>query len=163
MHPTIRETIEGDRLILRANNAMRHELAAAYKGNAPGISLNGYAAAEMLLCEYGYNGANGGLAFLPPERLPEAMTEMPLLADWCINDDDSTTVWGKVYGFPGYCVTDPWARLRDTGRVEFVCVADYGDGAVIPPVMSEPWREINATAYDRCLENWSPTYTTPTV
>ena len=68
MSPTIRETFEDDKLILQADNAMRHELAEAYNGRSPGISLDGYPAAEMLLCEYGYNGANGGLAFLPPKQ-----------------------------------------------------------------------------------------------
>lgn len=145
--------IEGNRLIITADNTARRELAESYR-------RGGYQAAECDLAEYGgFNGANGGLAFMPPETIPDAMTDMPLLADWSINDDGSASVWGTVYGFPDYCITDPWQRLRDRGRVEFVAVADYGKhGARMPERGGVEAIAINAEAYDKLLTNWSPAY-----
>lgn len=148
----ITEKVEGRLLILTADNDARHELARAYRGESDVTSYSGYPAAEMLLAEWGYNGANGGLQFLPPERIPEAMTDMPLLADWTIEDDDSTTIGGPVWGFPDYCILDPWAILRDHGRVVFDLVASYPEeGATLPPVGEPEWIKRNADSYDNCL------------
>lgn len=141
----ITEKVEGRHLILTADNDARHELAEAYR-------RHGYRGAEDLLCDWGYNGANGGLQFLPPERIPEAMTDMPLLADWLPEDDDGTTIYGPVWGFPDYCILDPWAILRDRGRVVFELVTSYPEeGAIMPPVGEPEWIKRNADSYDNCL------------
>ena len=144
--------VEGDQLIITANNTARAEI----KG---GFEQNGYQGAESVMCDLGFNGANGGLSFLPPERIPDAMTDMPLLAEWVTEDDGSTSIWGKVWGFTDYCITDPWERLKDTGRVRFELVADYGkDGAHMPDPYSKAAQAINAESYDKCLTNWQPSY-----
>lgn len=149
----IRETIRGNLLIITANNEARRELAEIYRDKRHG----GYLGAEHFLAEAGYNGANGGLQFLPPERIPEAMTEMPLLAEWTLEDNDETSVWGIVYGFPDYCVLDPWEQLKNKGRVEFVAVADYGpEGARLPAPGSDEAGNINAESFRNCLDPQAP-------
>lgn len=141
----ITETVDGARLILTADNEARAELAEAYR-------RDGYRGAEDLLADWGFNGANGGLQFLPPEKIPEAMTDMPLLAEWTHEDDDGATIFGPVWGFPDYCILDPWAILRDRGRVEFDLVVSYPEeGATMPPVGEPEWINRNAVAYDTCL------------
>lgn len=152
MNAQLKERIEGNRLIITANNAARAEIKGGYESN-------GYHGAESVLCDLGYNGSNGGLHFIEPERIPEAMTDMPMLAEWSIDDDGGTSIWGAVYGFTNYCLVDPWEELKNKGRVEFELVADYGNkGARLPDPYSKKWSDINAESYDKCLSNWSPTY-----
>jgi len=155
MAAQLRYRREGERLIITANNAARVEIKGGYESRWN----PGYQGAESVMGDLGFNGANGGLSFLEPERIPEAMTDMPLLAEWTIDDDGGTSIWGEVWGFTDYCIIDPWARLKDTGRVEFELVADYGKGgARLPAPGSDAWNGINAEAYDKCLTNWSPTH-----
>jgi len=154
-HAQLRYRREGERLIITANNAARAEIKGGYESQWN----PGYQGAESVMCDLGFNGANGGLHFLEPERIPEAMTDMPLLADWSMDDDGGTSIWGAVWGFPDYCIIDPWEQLKNKGRVEFELVADYGkDGARMPAPGSEACTTINAEAYDKCLTNWAPTY-----
>lgn len=145
--------VEGNRLIITADNAARRQLTEAYRDG-------GHQRLECALCdEGGMNGANGGLAMLSADLIPDAMTDMPLLAEWMHDDDGGISVWGVVYGFPDYCVRDPWGELRTTGRVEFEAVADYGpQGAKMPDRDSPEARAINSEAYDKLLEGWQPSY-----
>ena len=155
MSAQLRERRLGDKLIITANNAARAEIKGGYESE----HNPGYQGAESVMCDLGYNGANGGNHFLPPENIPEAMTDMPLLADWVTEDDGSVSIWGPVWGFPNYCITDPWERLKNTGRVEFELVADYGkQGAHLPNPYSREGSDIALEAYNKCLTNWRPSY-----
>ena len=137
---------------ITAGNDARAILTEVYR-------RGGNDAVESELAEYGLNGANGGLSFFPIHLIPDAMTEMPALAEWAYDDDGGVSIWGIVYGFPDYCVRDPWGELRTIGRVEFVAVADYGpDGAKMPARDSNEARAINSEAYDKLLQGWQPSY-----
>lgn len=129
-------------LIITADNEARSDLKQAFE-------RGGYYAADGCLREY---LVNGGLEPLSPDLIC-ALTEMPLFAEWCLDDDGSVTVWGPVYGFPAYMVFDPWERLKNTGRVIFDLMGDCGNaGEHFPEIGSKAYSELSYRNYRDCLK-----------
>lgn len=107
---TIRATIRNNIVLLTADNESRAELADAFRAG-------GYPRAE----DYVGEALHEHWEFVRPEEVG-ALTDAPILAE-CDgmerNDAGELVEVGKVCWYPNYQVFDPWAILRNTGRVEF--------------------------------------------
>lgn len=107
---TIRATLRQNTVLLTADNESRAELADAYR-------YGGYYRAESYVAEQ----LHERWEFVRPEEVG-ALTDSPIIAE-CDgidrNDDGDLTAVGKVAWFPRYELDDPWASLRNTGRVVF--------------------------------------------
>lgn len=96
-------------LIIKASNALRAGLAAAYR-------CGGYWAAESLVCEM---LRAAGLDIIPPENVG-ALTEAPIVAEADYPDTGPSPVpagGAAIWWFPDYQVMDPWEQLKNRGRV----------------------------------------------
>lgn len=115
----------GKRLIVTADNESRADLADAYR-------RGGYYYAEGEIAE--------GLRDLYEPRgaddTPDAwLSDAPYMIDcdgiaYADNGETPVYIGTPIFAFPDYCTIDPWARLKNTGRVEFVEM-DWNDVAEI--------------------------------
>lgn len=65
-----------------------------------------------------------------------ALTDAPIVTnDFTLSDSGETTVHGRVWWFPNYCVEDPIETLVDTGRVVFT----YAKPVTEPPPPPVTW------------------------
>jgi hypothetical protein len=106
---TIRATVRQNTVLLSADNESRSELADAFRSG-------GYPRAEQYVGE----ALHERWEFVRPEEVG-ALTDAPILAECdgiVRNDNGDLTEVGKVCWYPNYQVFDPWAILRNTGRVE---------------------------------------------
>lgn len=98
-----------------ANNDDRADLAYAYKEG-------GYPRAESTVIDL---VVGNGLDFVLPEHIG-ALTDSPIFAEGFFFDDDNNPHLeddAKVWWFPDYAIRDPWAELRNKGRVDFTRAA----------------------------------------
>lgn len=87
-----------------------------------------------------------------------ALTDMPLLADNCRDDDGAVRVYGRVWGFPDYQIRCHLQELAHKGRTIFVVVADYGEaGLTFPDHDSKAGEYLAVRAFENCL---APEYIT---
>lgn len=104
----------GKRLILTADNASRAELADAYR-------RGGYRYAEGVVAE----GLHEAYEPRDADDTPDAWcSDAPYLIDcdgiaYADNGETPVYIGTPIFAFPDYAVIDPWARLRDCGRVIF--------------------------------------------
>ena len=104
------ELVNGD-LRITADQDDRADLAYAY-------GEGGYPRAEATVID---RIVGNGLDSVAPEHIG-ALTDAPIFADgFSFNDAGEPLLEAdaKVWWFPNYMVRDPWAQLRDTGRVDF--------------------------------------------
>ena len=104
-------TESGDLLLLAANDE-RSEIASLLRDR-------GYREADRFIREY--LETTGILYFVPPENIG-AMTDAPILTEYCDTSDDRN--WAPypdagLWWFPDYMVTCPWEQLAWRGRVLF--------------------------------------------
>jgi hypothetical protein len=103
--------LDNGNLVIKASNSVRAALADAYRSR-------GYYAAEFRVAEH----LHEVMYFIPPENIG-ALTDSPILSPDVEYPDDARgpVPYGDtpVYWFPNYMVQDPWAELRNTGRVVF--------------------------------------------
>lgn len=108
----INATITGNVLVITADNISRSDLKHWYD-NGGYYTVEGAVAAELEEKFY----------FVRPEWIG-ALTAAPILTregDYTFEDNGDFVLDGdaRVWWFPNYMITDPWERLKDTGRVEF--------------------------------------------
>jgi hypothetical protein len=116
------------RLIIRASNAGRANLADAYRTRQ-------YLGAESLVAEC----LHEVYEFVDAGHVPGAMTDAPILvpSEGLYWPDNGQTILGdscRVFWFPGYMVECPWETLLNRGRVEFEEATPYEPDPNIPAV-----------------------------
>ena len=107
--------LPGGALRITADNAGRADLADATRAG-------GYHRAESEVAE---SIVGNGLEFVAPEHIG-ALTDAPIIAEgfgFTDEGEPELSEGAKVWWFPDYQVRDPWALLRDTGRVDFTLAA----------------------------------------
>ena len=107
---TIRATLRNNTLLLTADNESRAELADAFRNG--GYHYAEHIVAEELHEKWEFIGAS----------VIGALTDAPIVTkcdELYHNDDGDIIAVGKVAWFPDYMVRDPWAELRNCGRVAF--------------------------------------------
>ena len=110
---SIRARVEGNRLIITADNESRADLADVMSRDCH---------AEMLVADE----LHEKWEFIAPEVVG-ALTDAPILTnadELEYNDDGDIIGVGTVAWFPDYAILDPWAALRNTGRVVFDIAED---------------------------------------
>lgn len=138
-------------LLFQANNETRSDLAHALRDN--------WQRAESDFLEM-IRGGDFHLDYLNPGDI-FALTDMPMLADNCRDDDGAMRVYGPVWGFPDYQVRDHIQELAYKGRTVFSVVADYGEaGMTFPDRDSKEANFLASRAFENCL---CPEYVTEDV
>jgi len=116
------------RLVIKASNAGRFDLADAYANG-------GYQRAESVVAEC----LRDTYELIDAGHVPGALTDAPVIvpSDGLYQPDNGQTILGdscRVFWFPGYAIEDPWQTLRNRGHVEFEEASPYEPDPRIPAV-----------------------------
>lgn len=141
-------------LRLTADNESRTELADAY-------ALGGYPRAESLVAE----GLHEAYEFFPPENIPGALTDAPILVDcdhigYPDSGDRIAYDGALIFWFPDYMVTDPFELLKNRGYVEFPEATPHASDMPRPAPYTREFIESHLPGGDRegvaiWIGNWS--------
>ena len=105
---TIRAKIEGNKVVIRADNESRADLADCYRAG-------GYPRAEQTVIEE----LHDRWMWLNPEDIG-ALTSAPIFGnDVSYDDNGNVTEIGVIAWFSDYCIRDPFRELANHGRVVF--------------------------------------------
>jgi hypothetical protein len=138
-------------LLVQANNDTRADLAHTLKSNPQAAESDCF---EMIRGQYIRRSDSYGYNLEPlwPGDV-FALTDMPMFADNCRDDDDSVRVYGPIWGFPDYCIRDWVAELAHKGRVIFEQVDDCGDGTTFPSRHQRETKDEAERLAQRAYEN----------
>ena len=130
-------------LRLTADNESRSDLKDAYE-------RGGYYYAEMAVSE----GLHEAYEFVPPENVPGALTDAPILVDcddleYPDNGDRIIRDGARVFWFPNYMVEDPFESLKNRGYVEFREADPYPDEIERPSPLKREFIESHFPGGDR--------------